>query len=78
MRLIGKVIQVAGNRVKITYVGWPSSWDEWLDKSETRLMELGKYTTAQQRAKAGLGRDGREQGAGGAADSADPRMRAMP
>jgi len=76
--LIGKVIQVAGNRVKITYVGWPSSWDEWLDKSETRLMELGKYTTAQQRAKAGLGRDGREQGAGGAADSADPRMRAMP
>jgi len=58
--LIGKVVQVAGNRVKITYVGWPASWDEWLDKSESRLMELGKYTTAQQRAKAGLNKNGVE------------------
>jgi hypothetical protein len=51
--LPAQVKEIAGSRVLVAYDGWASEWDEWLDKSDTRLQKLGTHTTDLQRQNIG-------------------------
>ena len=38
-----RVIEIELKRVKITYLDWSSKWDEWIDRSSTRLAVFGTH-----------------------------------
>ena len=39
-----RVVETDEERVKVTFVGWPDKWDEWLSRSDTRIAPRGTHT----------------------------------
>lgn len=64
--LKSKIVAVHGDKVKVSYEGWDSKWDEWLDRWDPRIRELGRFSNS---IKPDLERvpknDGGEPGRGG-------------
>jgi len=41
--LLAEIINIVGEQVEITYIGFASKWDEWLSKDSERLAKLGTH-----------------------------------